>query len=74
MSKRKVDLFEEEGLYFIRYHLPNGHRFDQVYSGEVEFLGAVASFLYSSDPYFYDVNIEKEIAPIVLSFIGSLVA
>lgn len=70
---RRIELFEEEGLFFIRHHLPNGNKFDQVYECEVEFLSSLASFIYLSSPMKLGIDIEVGVASTVMPFLEGLV-
>lgn len=65
---RTVQLFKENGIFTIRHHVAANRILDQNFDDEILFLGALGTFLYSAIGD-YDIQVEREIAPIVASFL-----
>jgi len=68
---RTVEIFKENGIFTIRHFMAAGVQFDQNFDDEILFLGAVGSFFHSAAGD-YDVKVEREIAPIVMSFLMAI--
>lgn len=70
---RKIQVFEEEGIFTIRHHRSHSRIFDQTFECEIVFLESLATHLYLSDEET-SLDVEMGIAPIVVSFLESVVA
>lgn len=72
-NMRKIEVFEQEGIFTIRHFRPDTGVFDQTFSDEIIFLEALGSYLYLSE-HKVDVKCEVGIAPIVVGFLEAVVS
>lgn len=70
---RKIEVFEEEGIFTIRHFRPETGIFDQTFSEEIVFLEALGTYLYLSEDKV-DLKCEIAIAPIVVGFLEAVVS
>lgn len=70
---RKIEVFEQEGIFTIRHFRPYTGIFDQTFSDEIIFLEALATHLYLSEGSV-DLKCEIGIAPIVVDFLEAVIS
>lgn len=70
---RKIEVFEQEGIFTIRHFRSDGGIFDQTFSDEINFLESLGSYLYLSEDKV-DLKCEIGIAPIVVGFLEAVVS
>lgn len=69
---RRIQLFEDEGVFIIRHYLPRGRMFDQSFESEIDFLETLATFLYVTQPEKIGLDVEMGVGYLVIPFLEGL--